>query len=410
MVSSVAFDFSNLDENNFNGEASSKMSSMKSFFSSSVSKQCMIKVSTRLVKDGPDGKEIPIPARGNDLKGVNFRGRITSGEKECGLDFLFGSRVSGPQIVKAMIFTILECLMCILSIIPLYRMLRGNDMQPLLLLNEWSFLGNIMVDLSLVVINLSFAMRILIQYFEFLTIVTMFLMFSILFKIRFYLHSYELRSAQNNFNQRERTRSRFCFLFRFVIFCVLAVGLGNFLIPYEFLFIPLFVYPVFQIIHNMSNVTRGNCFHWGLHPMIFGPQVFYPIYFKGLPPSMSFFGMTPYPYIYYTLLPMVLFFLFVMLLQRSFGAIFFLPKRCMPNYFEYFQKFEGHEGVEDENCPICFSKLNQSPESDENTGPLLVKKFMQTPCKHNFHGQCLQDWMEHKLVCPCCRNNIPPIL
>ena len=243
MVGSVAFDFTNLDENHFEGEGQSTLNKLKSFFSSAKSQQCQIGVKTRLVKVAADGKEEPVPARANDLKDVTFKGTVLAEDKDgCGLNFGFDSHVSGPQILKAVIFTILECLMCILSIIPLYRMLRGNNMMPLLLLNQWSFLGNIMIDLSLVVINLSFAMRILIQYFEFLTVVTMFLMFSILFKIRFYLHSYELRSAQENFNARERTRQRFCFLFRFVIFCVIAVSLGNFLIPYEFLFIPLFYY------------------------------------------------------------------------------------------------------------------------------------------------------------------------
>lgn len=410
MVGSVAFDFTNLDESHFVGEAASTLNKLKSFFSSAKSQQCQIGVNTRLAKVAVDGKEEPVPARANDIKGVTFKGTVSSDDKECGLSFGFDSKVSGPQILKATIFTILECLMCVLSIIPLYRMLRGNNMMPLLLLNQWSFLGNIMIDLALVVINLSFAMRILIQYFEFLTVVTMFLMFCILFKIRFYLHSYELRSAQENFNARERTRQRFCFLFRFVIFCVIAVSLGNFLIPYEFLFIPMFLYPIFQIVHNIRHVTRKNCFKWNLHPLLMAPQVFYPIYFKGLPPALSFFGMTPYPYMYYTLLPLVFFFLFVMLLQRSFGAIFFLPKRCMPNYFEYFKKISDHPELEEEACPICFSPLNQSPESDENSAPLLMKKFMQTPCKHNFHPQCLQDWMEHKLVCPCCRESIPPIL
>ena len=34
---------------------------------------------------------------------------------------------------------------------------------------------------------------------------------------------------------------------------------------------------------------------------------------------------------------------------------------------------------------------------------------MTTPCNHNFHEECLQQWMEVKLECPTCRSQLPPI-
>jgi hypothetical protein len=40
----------------------------------------------------------------------------------------------------------------------------------------------------------------------------------------------------------------------------------------------------------------------------------------------------------------------------------------------------------------------------------MPKKYMQTPCKHRFHERCLREWMEQKLMCPCCRTSIPPII
>lgn len=39
---------------------------------------------------------------------------------------------------------------------------------------------------------------------------------------------------------------------------------------------------------------------------------------------------------------------------------------------------------------------------------LLSKKYMETPCKHRFHVECLKSWMDQKLECPNCRQKIPP--
>jgi hypothetical protein len=34
---------------------------------------------------------------------------------------------------------------------------------------------------------------------------------------------------------------------------------------------------------------------------------------------------------------------------------------------------------------------------------------METPCLHHFHKGCLVKWMQMKLECPTCRQNLPPI-
>ena len=41
--------------------------------------------------------------------------------------------------------------------------------------------------------------------------------------------------------------------------------------------------------------------------------------------------------------------------------------------------------------------------------PKIKKKFMVTPCKHTFHTNCLELWLEMKNECPYCRNKIPPL-
>ncbi|TNV71752.1 hypothetical protein FGO68_gene2210 [Halteria grandinella] len=36
-----------------------------------------------------------------------------------------------------------------------------------------------------------------------------------------------------------------------------------------------------------------------------------------------------------------------------------------------------------------------------------AKCFMKTPCNHKYHVQCLKKWMEVRLECPACRQQLP---
>lgn len=35
--------------------------------------------------------------------------------------------------------------------------------------------------------------------------------------------------------------------------------------------------------------------------------------------------------------------------------------------------------------------------------------YMKSPCKHIFHAECMERWMERKIECPYCRMKIPPL-
>lgn len=55
---------------------------------------------------------------------------------------------------------------------------------------------------------------------------------------------------------------------------------------------------------------------------------------------------------------------------------------------------------------------DSSPEAEVQepvTKYKLCKKFMKTPCNHCYHTVCLQKWMEIRLECPTCRQQIPQI-
>jgi hypothetical protein len=381
----------------------------KSLFSSEKKQQCEILFDFNLM----DKNNQPIPFTSNAISKVFLNGSVKS--KDCGIYFTFDSSMSSPELLKAFFFTLIQVVFSIMGIFPLYKMLKQNNMNKILIFNEWAFLFNIMIDLIITVINLTFSMKILVEYFEFLTVVTMFMMFSILFKLRFYLYANEIRTANTQFTPQQRTRSKFLFMLKFVFFCIVAIGIGNFLIVYEFIFYIFFAYPLFQVIFNFHGVTQKNCFLWDVHLPFIISQIFYPIFMKGL--SFSFFNLTPVKYFPIIIIAEIFIGLVILLLQKCFGACFFLPKCMIPNYFNYFKKFSSHPVEEGDSCPICFSALTENPDDEEEDveldlkkRPLLPKKYMQTPCGHRFHEDCLKNWMEQKLVCPCCRSSIPPVI
>ena len=40
----------------------------------------------------------------------------------------------------------------------------------------------------------------------------------------------------------------------------------------------------------------------------------------------------------------------------------------------------------------------------------VAKRYMETPCAHAFHEDCLEGWMNYKKQCPVCRSALPPLI
>lgn len=82
----------------------------------------------------------------------------------------------------------------------------------------------------------------------------------------------------------------------------------------------------------------------------------------------------------------------IILLQNKFGGAFFLPKSARPQIYDY-TSVHVEPGTE---CSVCMTEILEGDET------------MTTPCQHSFHKECLERWMEEKLVCPMCRAALPP--
>ncbi|EXJ83991.1 hypothetical protein A1O3_04658 [Capronia epimyces CBS 606.96] len=73
------------------------------------------------------------------------------------------------------------------------------------------------------------------------------------------------------------------------------------------------------------------------------------------------------------------------------------------------------------DCAICMNEIDVpvlSKADGMRTGvvgraggaPWLEQgNYMVTPCRHIFHAECLESWMNLRLVCPVCREALPPI-
>ena len=52
------------------------------------------------------------------------------------------------------------------------------------------------------------------------------------------------------------------------------------------------------------------------------------------------------------------------------------------------------ENLKDLNCTICLEEYTE------------VKKIIELDCKHNFHEECIDDWILKNQTCPLCRLNL----
>lgn len=72
------------------------------------------------------------------------------------------------------------------------------------------------------------------------------------------------------------------------------------------------------------------------------------------------------------------------------------------------------------DCAICMNEIDVPvlANSDGSGGVvgrgtgatwLEQRNYMVTPCRHIFHADCLEGWMNLRLVCPVCREALPPL-
>lgn len=375
-------------------------------FHDAGSSLCDLKASLQL----KDGNNNPLPLDTINIANIQVSGSIFS--ERCKIDFSFNVMPSSVDIIGALLFSLLQISAIVLGFYPLYKALKENDLSLIKNLSDSTFLANIAVDIILITINMTLAMQVLPTYFEFLTLISMFLMVSILFKVRFYMHIFELRIYTENVDIQTVSRHKFYFLLRFIVVSCVSIAFANFFLIYPFLFAIVFMYPMCQIYYNIFNVTRKNCYRTDLHLFMILPQIIYPVSLRGVGLTgglfFRFLELKPCYNFSLVLFSVVFCQLGIMYLQKKVKPSFFVPRFLNIDFFEYSRDVKDGK-AEGEDCPICFVKLEEVPEGQGGfVGKFLPATYMETPCGHRFHEGCLTTWMEQKLACPCCRTKIPP--
>ncbi|ORY75140.1 hypothetical protein BCR37DRAFT_406674 [Protomyces lactucae-debilis] len=118
--------------------------------------------------------------------------------------------------------------------------------------------------------------------------------------------------------------------------------------------------------------------------------------------------------------------------QALFGPRFMVPaswSRSLPSVYDYHaipaedeESLLAAQGNDEATCAICMASIDlphrtvvpdTSPETTTAGLHLLAagvwrRGFMRTPCKHYYHSDCLETWMQRRLRCPVCRAVLPP--
>jgi hypothetical protein len=144
-------------------------------------------------------------------------------------------------------------------------------------------------------------------------------------------------------------------------------------------------------------------------------QCFLPIYIRGCPDNQ--FLAKPDQQWWVLFIAVLLAQITILILQKKIGSRFFLPDKYRYwNEFNYYRNLEETDVEEGEvECCICLNILSHIEADSSTANPRRMFNqyqrivYMQTPCMHKFHTDCLKPWMRQKLECFKCRAELPPM-
>ncbi|KAJ3446552.1 dsc e3 ubiquitin ligase complex subunit [Anaeramoeba flamelloides] len=221
-----------------------------------------------------------------------------------------------------------------------------------------------------------------------------FMLFSI-FELRYLLFIWKSNSPEN-FSTTEGSRREISKLY-FRFYFAMLFGfffIYNFPSLFQLFLLALYLFWVPQIVLNAkldSKKTIHNQFLFGMTIA----RLAMPLYFLFY--SGNIFHAQPQPKFGIILMLMVSLQVFIICLQNKFGSRFFIPQFFLPKKYDYSHPINDRDPESDNTCVICMFEIDV-----EN------QEYMITPCNHLFHKNCLNHWLEIKLVCPTCRTVIPP--
>ena len=213
-------------------------------------------------------------------------------------------------------------------------------------------------------------------------------------------------------NTIQARKSMVYFYIKFYCVCLLFIYFSDLIFSNLFLLIifnGLIWVP--QIIKNAYNKSRNVPDIKFIISMTL-TQCFLPAYMRGWPKNL--FLVKPNIFWSSCFIEIILTQIFILILQRKFGARFFLPKNLRNwKQYDYLKSVTEFDEVDDTECWICLESLsctNTGRDQIENqTNQYQRIEYMLTPCGHKFHIDWLTPWMNQKLECPKWRAELPAI-
>ena len=262
-----------------------------------------------------------------------------------------------------------------------------------------TLLINIGIDYGILFANMLISNKVLIGYQTFFLLLTLIKTLTTWNKIRAFIQINE--NLINN--QAEENQNYMCTMLKMFMFIFSLSFFVRQLIVFYWFWLPIFLYPIFQIHYNCFYVVRKNCYHFKTHFFSMLGQTSYLIFLRIW--SGSFFGLEESHSFCTSIFLLSLFFQLFMYLQKKWGNLFFFPPSLKAQYLLY-KKSNTGPAFDGKDCSICLLSLALPVEGgiEQKMLPMVI----DTPCRHLFHEVCLKMWMARKMSCPVCRNKLPP--
>ena len=387
------------DQHTFIFSSNTNVTRFNSIVSENGVSECQIDSEISMFHD--NGSYLPVNTK--ETSKVHFRGKILS--KDCGIELRFDTGIERVNNLLITFYTICQIMFISLGTSAFWKAIRTEDLSQLMNLSNTVLIINITIDEINVHIMIALMMVFLPQYTIYFLVIFMISIFTIAIKIRFLLQVVEDRfNRMPPEDARGLLFAKIVFFAEVFLFFIGAGSLSTLLIFHKWLHILLFLYPIIQIIYNCRYVTKRNSFMVDVHLSFFGAQMFLPIFLRL---TTAVFNLRQDLFFCFILISFFIIQMLILILQKTCGPSFFLPKQCRPNYYEYSRVLTSE--TENLECSICFCKLHDSPTTEQHSleTSILLKSYYQTPCGHQFHESCLTEWMNIRLACPCCRMSLP---
>lgn len=90
----------------------------------------------------------------------------------------------------------------------------------------------------------------------------------------------------------------------------------------------------------------------------------YMLYYKGSPDNVM--SLSPNYYVCIGIIISIILQMAFLFVQHKCGARFFIPKRCIPGYYNYIEvvEFDLTTRLMSEDCTICLLPLSEEPGTD----------------------------------------------